>query len=120
MLSNFDIISTKISNFDGHMKKEVVLFPNSPDGIASVVLFLRAHPKGNFDMRITNVPAIVETLQGIKASEAEKIHILGVGVSDNLDDVTDALQVTHLSKQKIIWYCGRGYLDQYKEAIQSR
>lgn len=100
------------------MKKILALYPNSADGLASAAVFQMAHPLESIHFQVCFVSTVVETLKKNCTEQTEAIHLLGVGVYDDyLEEIQDMLESLRLDKKKIIWYCGREYLDKYQKDL---
>ena len=100
------------------MKRTLVLYPNSADGLASAAVFQLAHPQESINFQVCFVSTVAETLKKNFSDQTAEIHLLGVGVYDDyLVEIQDAMENLRLDRKKIIWYCGRGYLDQFQKDL---
>ncbi|MFB3785330.1 MAG: sigma 54-interacting transcriptional regulator [bacterium] len=95
----------------------LILTTNGTDGACAAAMVLQRFPKAQ--IVTTSAQRIALTLEEIAGLDPPPgiIHICGVGVYDNIAGVTTVLGAFVKKRIKVLWYCGRGYLDEYRTLL---
>ena len=90
---------------------------NGIDGACAAAMVLLKHPSA--EVRITSARRIGQTLaEAARPSPAPgEVHVCGVGVDCDWEEVSRSLESLRRKKAAVVWYCGRGYLDDRKDAF---
>ncbi|MHC4872817.1 MAG: sigma 54-interacting transcriptional regulator [Planctomycetota bacterium] len=98
-------------------KTQIIITTSGMDGACSAALLLINNPESR--LYTTSVTRLESTFQEIlfAGKEIESIHLCGVGIDDNAVKVGELLAKIKELGIKIIWYCGRGYLNKYKDLL---
>ncbi|MBN2327264.1 MAG: sigma-54-dependent Fis family transcriptional regulator [Candidatus Omnitrophica bacterium] len=87
------------------------------DGACSAAMLLQRFPKSK--IIVTSARRIALTLEDILSEipVLQVVHICGVGIRDSPEQVADQLRMLAEKNCQVIWYCGRGYLNEYEELL---
>ncbi len=99
-------------------KQDVIITTLGMDGACSAALMLLK--KTTSELSITTTNRFAKTLRDILDSEKKpkNIYIMGVGVEENILEIEELLSEIKKNNTEIIWFCGRGYLNRYKEILK--
>jgi len=95
----------------------LILTTNGTDGACAAAMVLQRYPKAQ--IVTTSAQRIALTLDEIAELDPPPgvIHICGAGVSENLGEVITVLGELGKKRTKVLWYCGRGYLDEFRTVL---
>jgi len=99
-------------------KSAVIIAYNGIDGACAAAMVLLAYPKA--ELVISSARAIAWTLGKIVESRksASDVHICGLGMACNYDELCQYARALAERGSKIIWYCGRRYLDATRPQLE--
>jgi DNA-binding NtrC family response regulator len=97
--------------------KVTVLTYNGIDGACAAAMALLRHPKA--DVLVSSAAGIGRTLDSLagQPSLPAEVHVCGVGIRCDWDEVARALRLLKKKGTAVTWYCGRGYLDDLREDL---
>ena len=96
-------------------RDQTIITYSGLDGACAAAMVLLQHPHA--DLMVSSSSSIAYTLEMMargRRSPAE-IHICGMGVSCEWDGLVDACRALADKGAQILWYCGRGYLDDQRD-----
>jgi two-component system, NtrC family, response regulator PilR len=98
-------------------RDNVVLSYNGVDGFCAAAAALLQHPKAELVM--TSASKIGRTFASLAESgQADcNVHVCGVGFFCDWEEIEKPAQELKKKGFNILWYCGRGYLNIYREQI---
>lgn len=97
-------------------KTAIVTFPGE-DGAAAAALFLLKYPSA--EVILSSKSKIGGVLKGLPGKGYRQMHVCAVGIpAEDLDRVVQALARLKRQGTKSTWYCGAGYLEEFREALQ--
>lgn len=97
-----------------------IITTTGADGACSAAMILQADPDA--EIIITSKSRSAGTLAAV-AETADKhttVHVCGVGIGDTPEEQMKALEMLASRSREVIWYCGRGYLDDVGEELSAR
>jgi len=98
-------------------RKVVILSYNGLDGATAAAMALLKHPQA--EVLVTSAARIGQVLASIEKRKTApgEIHICGLGVYCDWDDVARPARSLQKGGTEIAWYCGRGYLEGQQDAF---
>lgn len=92
-------------------RKPVIITYNGVDGACAAAMAFLAFPKAS--LVVSSARAIAWSLAAVAETQkvAAEIHVCGLGVACDWDEVRQHAEALQANGSQIIWYCGRGYLD---------
>jgi len=89
---------------------------NGIDGACAAAMALLRHPRAR--VVVTSAGRIGEALEALKGQALREVHICGLGARCDWEEVARPLRAMRAAGVTVFWYCGRGYLDERREAYQ--
>ncbi len=96
-------------------EKHLIITTYGTDGAAAAAMVLQKYPDASI-LR-TSSTRIGETLLAVAGEPARVVHICGVGPNDTSERIIEGLRRLHAEQCRVIWYCGRGYMEQWKRPM---
>jgi DNA-binding NtrC family response regulator len=99
-------------------KRVVIVTYNAIDGACAAAVALLKYPKAS--VWITSAAAIGKTFASLCEQEKcpTEVHVCGVGVYCDGDEVAEPARKLRARGTKVLWYCGRGYLEKEREYFE--
>lgn len=95
--------------------QEYIVTTFGSDAAACAAMLLGRSPQA--ELLITSANRLAGTLERIHALEPGMVMLCGVGAGDNFAAVTEKLRKLKDNGFRVIWFCGRGYLDNIRAEI---
>jgi len=95
----------------GRKRPVKIVTCNGIDGACAAAMVLLQHPSA--DLVITSASSIGYTLKMMARTQVApaEIHICGIGIACEWEELKLACLALRSKGAQILWYCGRGYLD---------
>lgn len=88
---------------------------NGIDGACAAAVGLHRFPEAR--VLVTSAKRIAGTLEELARTACREVHVCGVGVYCDWADVAGAAAALKRRNTRLIWHCGRGYLEPQAEAF---
>jgi two-component system nitrogen regulation response regulator NtrX len=93
----------------GSGKKTAILAYNGVDGACAAAVALLAYPRA--EVLTASARGIGETFEELAHGAYAEVHVCGLGVWCPWERLETAARAMKRKGTRIVWYCGRGYLD---------
>ncbi len=97
-------------------KNVIIITTFGTDGAVSAAITLESCPKAKIITTSTN--RLHSSLKSLEKYSESTIYICGVGAGEDFASTKATLQKLRKSSNKIIWFCGRGYMSPYEAELR--
>jgi two-component system, NtrC family, response regulator AtoC len=98
-------------------KSVTILTYNGLDGACAAAMVLLKHPAA--PVVPTSANRIGDSLRDLARKPPSEVHVCGLGFWCTWQDIEEPARTMAEKGTTILWYCGRGYLDEDKEHLAS-
>jgi len=99
-------------------KKPITIITcNGIDGTCAAAMALLKHPDAELVISSASTIGYTLLMLGRAARTPPEIHICGIGVGCEWDELQEACESLKSKKTRVCWHCGRGYLDSLKDQV---
>ncbi len=93
----------------------IILTTYGTDGAAAAAMVLLQHPHA--EILRTSSTRVGATLLEVARRPPAHVHVCGVGPNDTSEHILEGLDALKSKGFSTTWYCGRGYMDSWREPM---